>query len=177
MRHSGVQRRHAHDQFLQWQLAGDELAPDNPDAWAATGFIGAGVFPTQITVSEAERIRYDSMDDMLSTTGYAMLGLTVGCARCHDHKYDPIPTRNYYRMLSAFTTTVRSDVEWDEATQEIKSAPKRKGKAAKSTKTVADKPAAGKAAVAKPPAKVITIQATTEGLTPSLASQSRRIDT
>jgi mono/diheme cytochrome c family protein len=102
-----------YDEFLRWQLAGDELAADDPQALAATGFLGAGVFPTQITVSEAERIRYDAMDDMLATTGYAMLGLTVGCARCHDHKYDPIPSRNYYQLLSAFTTTVRSEVEWD----------------------------------------------------------------
>src|SRR5437762_2562133 len=77
----------------------------------ATGFLGAGVFPTQITANEVERTRYDAMDDMLSTTGQAFLALTVGCARCHDHKYDPIPTRDYYRMLSTFTTTVRSNIE------------------------------------------------------------------
>jgi hypothetical protein len=53
------------------------------------------------------------MDDMLATTGSAMLATTVGCARCHDHKYDPIPTKDYYRMLSAFTTTVRSEVTLD----------------------------------------------------------------
>jgi hypothetical protein len=102
-----------YDQFVRWQLAGDELAPNNPIALTATGFLSAGVFPTQITVSEAERIRYDSMDDMLATTGSAMLATTVGCARCHDHKYDPIPTRDYYRMLSAFTTTVRTEVSLD----------------------------------------------------------------
>jgi hypothetical protein len=102
-----------YDQFVRWQIAGDELAPNDPEALAATGFLGAGVFPTQITTSEAERIRYDALDDMLATTGYTMLALTVACARCHDHKYDPIPTRDYYRMLSAFTTTVRSEIEWD----------------------------------------------------------------
>jgi mono/diheme cytochrome c family protein len=102
-----------YDQFVSWQLAGDELAPNDPEALAATGFLGAGVFPTQITTSEAERIRYDALDDMLATTGYTMLALTVACARCHDHKYDPIPTRDYYRLLSAFTTTVRSEIEWD----------------------------------------------------------------
>lgn len=98
------------DQFVRWQLAGDELAPDEPLALMATGFLGAGVHPTLITISDAERLRYDSMDDMLSTTGSAMLATTVGCARCHDHKFDPIPTADYYRMLSAFTTTVRSEV-------------------------------------------------------------------
>ena len=99
------------DQFLRWQIAGDELAPSDPWAMAATGFLGAGVFPTQITANEVERTRYDALDDMVSTTSSAFLGLTVGCARCHDHKFDPIPTRDYYRMLSIFTTTVRSNVE------------------------------------------------------------------
>jgi cytochrome c553 len=102
-----------YDQFVRWQLAGDELAPDDSLALMASGFLAAGPHPTQITINEAERIRYDEMDDMLATTGSAMLALTVGCARCHDHKYDPIPTRDYYRMLSAFTTTVRTEVNID----------------------------------------------------------------
>ncbi len=100
-------------QFVQWQIAGDEFAPGNPKALAATAFLGLGVFPTQITINELERVRYEDMDDMLSTTGTAFLGLTVGCARCHDHKYDPIPTKDYYRMLSTFTGTVRSEVDLD----------------------------------------------------------------
>ncbi len=111
-----------YDQFLKWQLAGDEFAPGDPMALAATGFLGAGVYPTQITNREAERIRYDAMDDMLATTGHAMLALTVGCARCHDHKYDPIPTRDYYRLLSAFTSTVRAEIEVDMSTPEQKQA-------------------------------------------------------
>ena len=102
-----------YDQFVRWQLAGDEYEPGNPEALMATGFLGAGVFPTQITANEVERVRYDAMDDMLSTTGTAMLGLTVGCARCHDHKFDPIPSQDYYRMLATFTTTVRSVVDLD----------------------------------------------------------------
>ena len=100
-----------YDQFVKWQIAGDELAPDNSQAMAATGFLGAGVYPTQITINEAERIRFDAIDDMVATMGSTMLATTIGCARCHDHKYDPIPTRDYYELLSAFTTTVRSEIE------------------------------------------------------------------
>ena len=100
-----------YDQFVRWQLAGDELAPQDPDAQMATGFLGAGVFPTQITANEVERVRYDALDDMATTTGVGFLGLSVGCARCHDHKFDPISARDYYRLISTFTTTVRSEVD------------------------------------------------------------------
>lgn len=100
-----------YDQFLQWQIAGDELAPRDPQALAATGFLAAGVHATQITANQAEKERYDELDDMTRTIGTTMLGLTVGCARCHDHKFDPIPNADYYGMVSAFTTTVRSDFD------------------------------------------------------------------
>jgi cytochrome c553 len=100
-----------YDTFVKWQMAGDELEPDNPLALMATGFLAAGVHSTQITQKLVEKERYDELDDMTRTLGTAMLGLTIGCARCHDHKYDPIPTRDYYRMISTFTTTVRSDVD------------------------------------------------------------------
>ena len=86
-----------YDQFVRWQLAGDELAPDDPLAMAATGFLGGGVFPTQLTEAEFESARYDELDDMMATTGLAFLGLSIGCARCHDHKYDPITAHDYYR--------------------------------------------------------------------------------
>jgi hypothetical protein len=102
-----------YDQFVRWQLAGDEIEPDNPLALMATGFLGAGVFPTQITANEVERVRYDALDDMAATMGTAMLGLTIGCAKCHDHKFDPIPQGDYYRLLSAFTTTVRTEINLD----------------------------------------------------------------
>lgn len=100
-----------YDTFVKWQLAGDEFAPDENLAMMATGFLAAGVHSTQITQNEVEKHRYDELDDMLATTGTAMLGLTIGCARCHDHKFDAIPQGDYYRLLSAFTTTIRSEVE------------------------------------------------------------------
>jgi mono/diheme cytochrome c family protein len=103
----------SYDQFVKWQLAGDEFEPKNSLAMMATGFLGAGVFPTQITKNEVERTRYDALDDMAATMGTSMLGLTIGCARCHDHKFDPIPTNDYYRLLSTFTTTVRSNIDLD----------------------------------------------------------------
>ena len=102
-----------YDQFVRWQIAGDELAPNDRQAMMATGFLAAGVHSTQITKNEVEKHRYDEMDDMLATIGTSMLGLTIGCARCHDHKFDPIPQADYYRLLSTFTTTIRSEVELD----------------------------------------------------------------
>jgi hypothetical protein len=99
------------DRFTALQIAGDELAPDDRLAVAATGFLAAGVHSTQITANQVEKERYDELDDMASTVGTAFLGLTIGCARCHDHKYDPIPQRDYYRLLATFTTTVRTEVD------------------------------------------------------------------
>ena len=96
--------------FLQWQIAGDEIAPTLPDAVIATGFLAAA--PSQgTTPADTEenklKIRYDELDDMVSTSASAFLGLTLGCARCHDHKFDPLPTRDYYRMAAIFSTTER----------------------------------------------------------------------
>jgi hypothetical protein len=110
------------DQFVSWQLAGDELAPEEPLAMMATGFLAGGVFPTQLTEAEFESARYDELDDMLGTTGLAFLGLSVGCARCHDHKYDPIPMKDYYAMAATFATAIRSeaDVEFDSGEHDAK---------------------------------------------------------
>src|SRR5262245_50781838 len=98
--------------FVRWQLAGDEYAPDNPAALAATGFLTGA--PTEfLTVPMEEeklRLRFNELDDMAVTTAAAFLGLTLGCARCHDHKFDAIPTRDYYRLQCAFTTTSRDNV-------------------------------------------------------------------
>jgi hypothetical protein len=101
------------DEFVRRQLAGDEHAPDDPRAVAATGFLAAGPcesLPDNLLEEERLRQRYIELDDMVSTTGAALLGLTVGCARCHDHKFDPIPTRDYYRILAALHSGDRAEV-------------------------------------------------------------------
>lgn len=95
-----------YDRFVRWQLAGDEWSPDDPLALMATGFLAAGVFPSQITEDEFELARYDQLDDMVTTTGVAFLGMTFGCARCHDHKYDPVTTHDYYSLAASFATTI-----------------------------------------------------------------------
>jgi hypothetical protein len=92
------------DQFIRWQIAGDELDQQNPLAVAATGFLTAGPYNTFLP-QESER--RDELDDMVSTLGSVMLGLTVGCARCHDHMYDPISTNEYYRLVAIFEETRR----------------------------------------------------------------------
>src|SRR5262249_42893299 len=98
--------------FVRWQLAGDEYAPDDPRALAATGFLTAGVTELLTVPMEEEklRLRFNELDDMAGTTAAAFLGLTLGCARCHDHKFDAISTRDYYRLQCAFTTTARASV-------------------------------------------------------------------
>lgn len=94
-----------YDQFVRWQLAGDVLEPDSIDAAAATGFLVAGPYPGQITAKTVERIRYDQLDDMLMTIGGSMLGLTLGCVRCHEHKYDPLPHQDYYALAASLAKT------------------------------------------------------------------------
>src|SRR5213075_3061448 len=101
------------DTFVRWQLSGDELEPDNAQAMAATGFIAAGThaeLSDNLMEEERTRTRFNELDDMIATTGSAMLGLTLACARCHDHKYDPVPRRDYYRLLSAFNGGDRAEV-------------------------------------------------------------------
>ncbi len=102
-----------YDRFVRLQVAGDELEPENPLALIATGFMGHGPFPTVITEAEFETARYDELDDMVGTLGTALLGLTVGCARCHDHKHDPISVREYYSLAAVFGRTTRAVIEHD----------------------------------------------------------------
>jgi cytochrome c553 len=89
-----------YDQFIREQLAGDQIKPDDAQALIPTAFNRNG--PT-VDNANNEQTRADELDDMVTTTSSVLLGLTVGCARCHDHKYDPIPQKDYYRMQAVFT--------------------------------------------------------------------------
>jgi mono/diheme cytochrome c family protein len=96
-----------YDRFLQEQLAGDELDPDKADALIATGFCRNG--PT-VDNANNEQTRMDELDDIVSTSSSVFMGLTVGCARCHDHKYDPISQRDYYQLQAVFFPSQKTDL-------------------------------------------------------------------
>jgi hypothetical protein len=97
-----------YDRFIREQLAGDEIADEQlagaagskdwRDAVIATGFYRLHVWDDE--PDSTVKAEFDDLDDIMVTTGTAFLGLTIGCARCHDHKYDPISTVDYYSMLS-----------------------------------------------------------------------------
>jgi hypothetical protein len=89
-----------YDRFVREQLAGDELADGDLDALIATGFYRLGIWDDEPI--DREQARYDGLDDIVATAGQVFLGLTVDCARCHDHKIDPIPQKDYYSLLAFF---------------------------------------------------------------------------
>jgi hypothetical protein len=89
-----------YDQFIREQLAGDELPNPDGDTLIATGFYRLGIWDDEPT--DREQARFDGLDDIVATTGQVFLGLTFDCARCHDHKIDPIPQKDYYRLVAFF---------------------------------------------------------------------------
>ncbi|HEV3446335.1 MAG TPA: DUF1549 and DUF1553 domain-containing protein [Gemmataceae bacterium] len=88
------------DRCVRQQLAGDELEPGNPEALVATGL--NRLWPDEYNSATLEQRRQEILDDMTDVTGQVFLGLTVGCARCHDHKFDPILQTDYYRLQAFF---------------------------------------------------------------------------
>ncbi len=96
-----------YDQFLREQIAGDLLPSASPEErtrlLSATGFLVLG--PTNYEEQDKQQLRFDVIDEQLDTIGKGILGQTLGCARCHDHKFDPIPHRDYYAMAGILAST------------------------------------------------------------------------
>ena len=100
-----------YDQFILEQLAGDLLpAADREERkrnWIATGFLAVG--PKPLLANDAVKVELDVVDEQIDTVGRAFMGLTLGCARCHDHKFDPLPTSDYYSLAGIFKSTTTID--------------------------------------------------------------------
>jgi len=106
-----------YDRFVMEQIAGDELTDVDNDSLIATGFYRLGVWDDE--PDDPRAAEFEALDDMLKTTSETFMGLTVGCARCHDHMFDPISQRDYYEMLAFFRNVRYYDkpkYEWDSAT-------------------------------------------------------------
>lgn len=123
-----------YDRFVQEQIAGDELFPDDPDALIATGFLRHGIY--EYNNRDAEGQWKTIVEDMTDTTGDVFLGLGMQCAKCHDHKFDPILQRDYFRLQAFFQAILPTDAtvetpqqrevyeselaEWEAATADLR---------------------------------------------------------
>ena len=96
-----------YDRFILQQLAGDEIDPDNAAALTATGYLRHWIF--EGNQRKVDEVRQIILNDVTDVTGEVFLGLSVGCARCHDHKFDPILQEDYYRLQSFFAAMVPRD--------------------------------------------------------------------
>jgi hypothetical protein len=94
-----------YDRFIQLQIAGDELDPESRDASIATAFCLSG--PDMPDINSQDERRHGLLNELVSTVGSAVLGLQLGCAQCHDHKYDPISQADFYRMRALFEPAVQ----------------------------------------------------------------------
>ncbi len=102
-----------YDRFLLQQLAGDELPSPTPEDIIATGFYRLGTWDDE--PADPQLARYDELDDIVSTVGQGFLGLTLNCARCHDHKLDPLPISDYYSFVAFFQNTQRYGIRNDQS--------------------------------------------------------------
>ena len=124
-----------YDLFIKEQIAGDELWPDHVDALIATAFNRN--FPDETNAANLRQRRQEILHDMTDTVGATFLGLTYGCAKCHDHKFDPIRQKDYYRLQAFFANTAEDDdiillgaedrreyeaglAKWEEATKDTR---------------------------------------------------------
>lgn len=98
-----------YDEFIKEQIAGDEIYPEEPERQQGTGYFTVGT--NRDMLYKVEDInKEEQLTDFVDTTSSVFLGLTAGCARCHDHKFDPIPQRDYFRMRAIFAPLVKSQV-------------------------------------------------------------------
>ncbi len=105
-----------YDEFVREQLAGDELDAVTQDSIIATGYYRLGIWDDE--PADPVQARADERDDWVSTTSQAFLGLTLGCARCHDHKIDPLPQTDYYGLAAFFADVTSYGDRGDEAHQQ-----------------------------------------------------------
>lgn len=103
-----------YDEFVREQLAGDLLDDVTTETLTATGFYRLGIWDDE--PADPLQARYDELDDLVTVTGQTFLGLTINCARCHDHKIDPIPQTDYYGMLAFFADISRYGTRGDQQT-------------------------------------------------------------
>jgi hypothetical protein len=107
-----------YDQFVKEQLAGDELGPDNKQDLIATGFLAG--YPDNYNSRDLVQRKYQITTDMTDTVGQVFLAQTVGCARCHDHKFDKISQKEYFQLQSFFANTSEvNDIPADKGPQEL----------------------------------------------------------
>src|SRR5579862_8200360 len=96
-----------YDRFIQEQLAGDEMFPNDPAAKVATGF--DRLWPDESNLANPIIMRQEILDDITDTTASVFMGLTYGCAKCHDHKFDPILQKDYYKLQAFYSGITNSD--------------------------------------------------------------------
>ena len=126
-----------YDRFIKEQIAGDELYPNDPAAKIATGF--NRLWPDESNLANPILMRQEILDDITDTVASVFTGLTYGCAKCHDHKFDPILQKDYYKLQAFFAGTTNADrtslltgeqasayqqqyAEWDAKTRDIRAA-------------------------------------------------------
>ena len=110
-----------YDQFTRMQLAGDILKPDTIEGAAAVGFLVAGTHNAVLGTSPAMKAatRHEELEEIAGTVAQTFLGLTVNCARCHDHKFDPITTREYYSFIAALDGVKHGQKQVRRRTEEV----------------------------------------------------------
>ncbi|MDB6052724.1 MAG: hypothetical protein JWN25_247 [Verrucomicrobiales bacterium] len=125
-----------YDRFVQEQIAGDELWPDDPDIQIATAFNRH--YPDEHNARNLLQRRQEILNDITDTTGAVFAGLTFGCARCHNHKFDPILQSDYYRLQAFFANVRAADNIPLLKPEELKKYEERLGKWEEATKSIRD---------------------------------------